>query len=233
MGRKYNVGDKVVINYDNEILDAVVFAHINLELGTKSAYSLRIDNHFLFMREEDIIGKSHYRPWVAFFSQTGSEIVEVSNLLNRWPDIIVTNERPEHLRTIHPALEKRNLVFVENKPTEEELSMILGQCGNPLVTLHGWLRIMPAYICNRFEIYNGHPGLITKYPELKGKDPQEKAFNLGLETSGCVIHKVTEGVDEGQILSSREVSIRGLELPELFTILHRMSISLWVDFLKN
>ena len=172
------------------------------------------------------------RPWVAFFSQTGSEIVEVSKLLGRWPDLIITNERPDHLRKIHPALEGK-VAFVENKPTEEELSMILGQYGNPLVTLHGWLRIMPPYICNRFEIYNGHPGLITEYPELKGKDPQQKAFDLGLESSGCVIHRVTEGVDEGEILRSRKVSIKGLEIGELFHILHSISASLWVDFLKN
>ena len=173
------------------------------------------------------------RPWIAFFSQTGSEIVEVSKLLGRWPDLIVTNERPEHLRKIHPALENKHLVFVENKPTEEELSMVIGQYGNPLVTLHGWLRVMPPYICNRFEIYNGHPGLITKYPELKGKDPQQKAFDLGLEHSGCVIHKVTEGVDEGEILRSRKVYIKELEIGELFHILHSISVSLWVDFLKN
>lgn len=179
------------------------------------------------------------RPHVAFFSQTGSEIVEVSKLLRRWPDMIVTNKRPEHLRKIHPALESKHLVFVENKPTEEELSMILGQYGNPLITLHGWLRIMPPYICNRFEIYNGHPGLIIPVEQggygelLKGKDPQQKAFDLGLEFSGCVIHKVTEGVDEGEILRSRKVSIKGLEIGELFHILHRISIDLWVDFLKN
>ena len=173
------------------------------------------------------------RPWIAFFSQTGSEIVEVSKLLGRWPDCIVTNERPEHLRKIHPALENKHLVFVENKPTEEELSMVIGQYGNPLVTLHGWLRVMPPYICNRFEIYNGHPGLITKYPELKGKDPQQKAFDLGLEYSGCVIHKVTEGVDEGKILLERKVYIKELEIRELFTILHSISVSLWVEFLKN
>ena len=172
------------------------------------------------------------RPWIAFFSQTGSEIVEVSKLLGRWPDLIITNERPDHLRKIHPALEGK-VAFVENKPTDEELSMILGQYGNPLVTLHGWLRIMPPYICNRFEIYNGHPGLITEYPELKGKDPQQKAFDLGLESSGCVIHRVTEGVDEGEILRSRKVSIKGLEIGELFHILHSISVSLWVDFLKN
>jgi folate-dependent phosphoribosylglycinamide formyltransferase PurN len=156
----------------------------------------------------------------------------VSKLLGRWPDLIITNERPDHLRKIHPALEGK-VAFVENKPTDEELSMILGQYGNPLVTLHGWLRIMPPYICNRFEIYNGHPGLITEYPELKGKDPQQKAFDLGLKSSGCVIHRVTEGVDEGEILRSRKVSIRGLEIGELFHILHSISISLWVDFLKN
>ncbi len=168
----------------------------------------------------------------SIFSQTGSEIVEVSKLLGRWPDLIVTNERPEHLRKIHPALEGK-VCFVENNPTEEELSMILSQYGNPLVTLHGWLRIMPPYICNRFEIYNGHPGLITEYPELKGKDPQQKAFDLGLDFSGCVIHKVTEGVDEGEILQSRKVSIKRLEIAELFRILHSISISLWVEFLKN
>ena len=173
------------------------------------------------------------RPWIAFFSQTGSEIVEVSKLLGRWPDMIVTNERPEHLRKIHPALENKHLVFVENKPTEEELSMILSQYVNPLITLHGWLRIMPPYICNRFEIYNGHPGLITEYPQLKGKDPQEKAFRLGLDFSGCVIHKVTEGVDEGEVLLERKVSIKELKLEKIFRILHRISVSLWAEFLNK
>jgi phosphoribosylglycinamide formyltransferase-1 len=170
---------------------------------------------------------------IAFFSQTGSEIVEVSKLLGRWPDLIITNKRPEHIRKIHPALKDRHLIFVENKPTEEELLQILSNYKDPIITLHGWLRIMPPNICNRFEIYNGHPGLITEHEILKGKDPQQKAFDLGLESSGCVIHRVTEGVDEGEILRSRKVSIKGLEIGELFHILHSISVSLWVDFLKN
>ena len=82
------------------------------------------------------------RKWIALFSQTGSEIVFVSKLLGKYPDLIITNERPDHLRKIHPELEGR-VVFVENKPTEEELGMLIGQYGNPLVTLHGWLRIIP------------------------------------------------------------------------------------------
>lgn len=172
------------------------------------------------------------RSWIAFFSQTGSEIVEVSKIVNRWPDLIITNQRPEHLRKIHPALEDR-VIEVENKPTETELLDLLNHYEDPLITLHGWLRIMPPNICNSFEIYNGHPGLITEYPELKGKDPQQKAFDLGLEFSGAVIHRVTEGVDEGEIELARKVSIKNLEIDQLFHILHKISISNWVGFLSK
>ena len=29
--------------------------------------------------------------WVTFFSQTGSEIAQISSALGRWPDLVVTN----------------------------------------------------------------------------------------------------------------------------------------------
>ena len=172
--------------------------------------------------------------WIAFFSQTGSEIVSIAKHTGIWPDLIVTNERPNSLRKIHPDIkDSSRLVTIPNKPTLEELEEVLEYFTTPLITLHGWLRIMPPKICKKYTIYNGHPGLIAEYPELKGKDPQQKAFDLGLEYSGCVIHKVTEGVDEGEILRSRKVYIKELEIGELFHILHSISVSLWVDFLKN
>ena len=101
------------------------------------------------------------KPWITFFSQTGSEIVDLAKILNRYPDCIVTNKRPAHLRTINPELEGK-VIFVENKPTEEELRYILSQYKEPLITLHGWLRIMPPSICKEYSIFNGHPGLITE-----------------------------------------------------------------------
>ena len=58
------------------------------------------------------------RPWIAFFSQTGSEIVDIAKSLKKWPDVIVTNERPAHLRTINPEiLEQDLLVTTSNKPS--------------------------------------------------------------------------------------------------------------------
>ena len=89
-----------------------------------------------------------------------------------------------------------------NKPTLEEYEEALFYFPEAIITLHGWLRIMPPSICEKFKIYNGHPGLITDYPELKGKDPQERMFNDGNYTYyGSVVHKVVPEVDSGEIVS--------------------------------
>ena len=92
---------------------------------------------------------------------------------------------------------------------------------------------MPPCICKLFNIYNGHPGLITKYPELKGKDPQEKAYKLEMKETGSVIHKVTAEIDSGDIVSESPISIEGKTLDEVYVILHNNSINLWINFIKE
>lgn len=166
----------------------------------------------------------------AFFSQTGSEIAAIAQQTGRWPDKIITNRRPGELRTIAPALALKELIYVSNTPTVEEYLEVLGE--DPcIITLHGWLRILPAEVIEKFpETYNGHPGLISEYEQLKGFNPQEKAYRLGLSVSGCVIHRVTVGVDEGPILKEGRVEIRNLNLEEVYNILHEKSIEMWVDF---
>jgi len=171
-------------------------------------------------------------PWIAFFSQTGSEIADIAEAIGRWPDVIVTNERPEHLRTINDKVEKQGYYTWANKPTEEDYIGLLEKWPNAIVTLHGWLRIVPPYVCERSKIYNGHPGLITKYPELKGKDPQEKAFNLKHDVIGCVLHKVSAGVDEGEIIMEERTNAFKLDLDDIFRILRDRSLYMWVKFLR-
>lgn len=178
--------------------------------------------------------------WVVFFSQSGTEIVELCKRLNRTPDLIVTNSRPEGKRTINPELLKltANIVYTENKPSLEEYYKILkGTCRDPidtLITLHGWLRIIPQEILEEYPfMFNGHPGLITKYPELKGKDPQLKAWNLNLNTSGVVLQRVTGDVDSGSIIMEKEISIRNLSLDQLYNSLHTTSVQLWTEFIKR
>ena len=173
------------------------------------------------------------RPWVVFFSQTGSEIVKISESLGRWPDLIITNKRPDHLRKINKKIEKRGYLTLPNKPIQEDYFGILQNYPDAFITLHGWLRIVPESIADGFKMYNGHPGLITLYPELKGKDPQVKAFELGHKTVGCVIHEVTAGVDEGKILRSQAfVSKEELDIDKIFLILSNISTEMWVKFIK-
>ena len=171
-------------------------------------------------------------PWIAFFSQTGSEIADIAEAIGRWPDVIVTNERPEHLRTINDKVEKQGYYTWANKPTEEDYIGLLEKWPNAIVTLHGWLRIVPPYVCERSKIYNGHPGLITKYPELKGKDPQEKAFNLKHDVIGCVLHKVSAGVDEGEIIMEERTNAFKLDLDDIFRILRDRSLYMLVKVLR-
>ena len=171
------------------------------------------------------------RPWVTLFSQTGAEIADISESLGRWPDLIITNKRPNHLRTIDSRIVEYGYTELPNIPTLEDIENVLKD--NAIITLHGWLRIMPPDICEKYLIYNGHPGLITKYPELKGKDPQVRAFEGKYPVAGAVIHKVVAGVDEGKVILEEKFNAIDLSLDELFRILRDRSLFMWTSFLKK
>ena len=173
------------------------------------------------------------KKWVALFSQTGSEICEIADKIGRWPDLIITNHRPKHLRTIDKRIPEELLRWTENKPLVHEYRWLLSDLEDPVITLHGWLRIMPPEICERYSIFNGHPGLITEYPELKGKDPQVRAHEAKHPVAGAVLHRVTAGVDEGKVLMEERFNAWNLELNELFHILKDRSIYMWIIFLKR
>ena len=191
--------------------------------------------------------------WIAFFSQTGSEIAAISRALGRWPDYIVTNKmtdegiNPAILRTINYSTAKEGrstLIRMPKWPRDVDYMNIADYMGfsilngkwkdNVLVTLHGYLRILPPHFCDNTRIYNGHPGLITKYPELKGFNPQKKAFEAGsYETVGSVIHEVIPELDSGDVVASGEIKNDFDNLEDCTVALHDLSIQLWTKFLKN
>jgi len=169
--------------------------------------------------------------WVAFFSQTGAEICDIAESLGRWPDVIVTNARPAAVRTIDSRLKDRKIVILPNKPRPVHYNTVCK--GATVVTLHGWLRIVPPTICEKYTIFNGHPGLITEYPELKGKDPQVRAFEGKYPIAGAVIHKVIAGVDEGKVIMEERFNAFNLALDDLFRILKDRSLYMWINFIKK
>lgn len=170
------------------------------------------------------------RRWIALFSHTGSEIVNISNRLGYDPDLIITNNKPG-TDTIHEGI--RDVVYTKSKPSAEDYESLFE--GDPIVTLHGWMRIVPGSVCDNHTIYNLHPGLIDEYPELKGKDPQQQVFNMLNTPShvGCVIHRATAQLDDGPITMSRRVTNHYATPNVLVKALHEMAGDMWVDFFEN
>jgi len=166
--------------------------------------------------------------WVVLFSQTGKEIADISEAIKRFPDLILSNRGD--LNTVDFRIRDR-VQLISKIPSVEDYNRYFKK--EDIITLHGFLRILPEEICNSYAIYNGHPGLITEFPLLKGKDPQLKAFNMGLEYSGCVIHKVSPEVDCGEIQKNKKIEIKSLTLDEIYLYLRDVSLELWIEFLKE
>lgn len=172
------------------------------------------------------------KPWIAFFSQTGSEIYNVSKKLNRFPDKIITN-RPS-IDGINQSLlneYKGTINLVPDRPSVDVYHHVLQK--NAFVTLHGWLRIVPEEICNTYEIYNLHPANLLLHPHLKGKDPQRRAVAELLKQTGNTIHRCTSVLDGGEILKYSTVDIEGMFEFEVFDVLHKDATNLWFNFLNK
>ncbi len=169
--------------------------------------------------------------WFALFSQTGSEIYEISEKLGKYPSMILSNST-DFCQLNTNLLGKAPIAFVAPKPTVEQYLQYIPE--DALVTMHGWLRIVPGEVCEKRNIYNGHPGLITKYPELKGKDPQLKAIELGHDIAGCILHEATAELDGGPVVDvSESVCIKDLTKDQVFEALHKSSVDMWVKFLTG
>ena len=176
------------------------------------------------------------KPWIAFFSQTGSEIANIAESIGKWPDLIITNKDFNNCLDVDERIDK--LYHLPNKPSVQDYNEVLSGFVDPIITLHGYLRILPKEICEKYSIFNGHPGLITWYPELKGKDPQVRAYE-GIqegkyECAGVVLHKVIPEVDEGKILAEQYFGVdKSLSLDDLFHILKDRSLYTWIQFLRE
>lgn len=161
--------------------------------------------------------------WIALYSQTGSEISALSLKIGRSPDIIFTNNKipSPHVKG-HYFTHKGLMHYLDNILDPKDY----------FITLHGYLRILPQHICEKYTIYNGHPGLITFYPELKGKDPQEKVTS-DQQFVGSVVHKVTPIVDDGEIITFNYVENSEKTMKDIYNVCKKTSLNAWSEFFEK
>ena len=89
---------------------------------------------------------------------------------------------------------------------DQALVEILENHGVDLVVLAGYMRIVTSTLINRYQwkIINIHPSLLPAFPGLSA---QQQALDWGVKMSGCTVHFVTEGVDEGPIILQAAVPV--------------------------
>jgi folate-dependent phosphoribosylglycinamide formyltransferase PurN len=173
--------------------------------------------------------------WAALYSQSGSEICDISERIGRYPDLVISDNVLGNPKTDSRIVNSARAIYGQYKPLnkqqKEQYYDVLKDYD--LITLHGWLNIVPESVCEKFDMFNGHPGLINHYPELKGKDPQVRAWNNKdvYTFIGSVIHKVTPTVDDGEIIISKKIHFNCNSLDETFTELRKTSLESWIEFL--
>lgn len=175
--------------------------------------------------------------WIAFFSQTGSEIVALSKAIGKAPTAIVTNNFEEKTKYYPGIRELGSSLIIAKHDTLMNYfnTQTVYEPSDTIITLHGYLRIIPEHICTKYRIFNGHPAAIDIYPELKGKDPQVRTWENKEKYGvvGSVVHRVTKGVDEGEIIKTVKVVNRNYSLNELMDTLKMTSLSAWTFAMKE
>ena len=171
--------------------------------------------------------------WVACVSQTGEELYEVSKALGIKPDVILATPFNKLSKRVVEYFSDCIVFFSNKRPFLDEYINVFDEAD--VITLHGFLYIIPRAVCEAFKgkIFNGHPGNIIDYPELKGLDPQERAFE-NYKDYGCVLHEVTAEVDEGRIISHARFSALSVtDKDQYYEVLRDFSLRLWIDFLRE
>jgi phosphoribosylglycinamide formyltransferase-1 len=75
------------------------------------------------------------------------------------------------------------------------------------VCLAGFMRLLsPRFVrAHRQRILNIHPSLLPAFPGLHA---QRQALAHGVKVTGCTVHLVEEGLDDGPIVVQRAVAVR-------------------------
>ena len=98
----------------------------------------------------------------------------------------------------------------------EDLTQKIKMFSPDLIVLVGFMKIIPSDLIDIFpnKIINLHPSLL---PSFKGLNAIERAFNYGVKVSGCTIHFVNAGIDDGPIIAQAPVRRMDTDTLEIYT----------------
>ncbi|HIB29843.1 MAG TPA: phosphoribosylglycinamide formyltransferase [Candidatus Marinimicrobia bacterium] len=143
-----------------------------------------------------------------------------SGELNAEVSVVLSNQKNAY---ILERAENHNVpaVFVSHKGKsrkefDAELTAVLKEHGVNLVLLIGFMRILSAEFCRRWQdrLLNVHPSLLPKYAGGLDTNVHEEVLKNGDAETGCTIHFVTDEVDGGPILIQKECNVEAHDTVE-------------------
>ena len=176
--------------------------------------------------------------WYSLFSHTGQETTDLAKMLYPDVELVVAITNNSRYEGPLPCI-KLTLAKYINEWLMEPGNVEPGS----IVTLNGYMRIIPEEVINYLHsincrLLNIHPAPIQLYPDLRGKDPQERLYE-GIQSGkyhyiGVVIHNVDAGVDTGSIVNwSTEFADPNMTKDELYQRLHDIGTKLWLEVFKE
>ncbi len=89
---------------------------------------------------------------------------------------------------------------------EKAIQAELSKANVEFIALAGFMRVLTEWFISRWEgrMINIHPSLLPSFP---GLHTHRRAIDAGCRLTGCSVHYVTAGVDEGPIIGQAVVPI--------------------------
>jgi phosphoribosylglycinamide formyltransferase-1 len=96
--------------------------------------------------------------------------------------------------------------FPTREAHEEEMISVLREARVEWICLAGYMRLLGPGFIRAFprRVLNIHPSLLPSFPGLHA---QQQALDHGVRVSGCTVHLVDEGLDDGPIVVQRTVPV--------------------------
>ena len=100
--------------------------------------------------------------------------------------------------------------FSSRSEFDQKMTDVMVNAGVELICLAGFMRVLSREFVNHWwnNVINIHPSLL---PAFKGLNAQNRALDSGTKFSGCTVHVVRSGVDDGPIISQAVVPIQAGE----------------------
>jgi phosphoribosylglycinamide formyltransferase-1 len=96
--------------------------------------------------------------------------------------------------------------YASKEAHEAAIFAALDELSPDILCLAGYMRLLSATFIRRYEgrMINVHPSLLPMFP---GLHTHQRAIDAGMRITGCTVHFVTEGMDEGPVIGQAAVPI--------------------------